>query len=256
VAFLSTGDFATDQTPLPTEYATCPLLYFVLELADAFLDLQDHCCICRRQMAPGVKPLICDDPRCIFRYQEIGVGMSVVAEIKRDPTVADLLVSVFSAAIGTDFLTPSRPNYDQAQALEILQKLPAMAELMAKCKDDSALSDIISPPGLWLLRWVLCSNQSHLISLPPEKRLPQCPFQHQFMAILSSPEKEEIFNALKARVGSMYLWHGSRRCWGLESISQKILRLHAAILVEEQMDMRIQYTGLRSEYSHFVKWRR
>jgi hypothetical protein len=33
--------------------------------------------------------------------------------------------------------------------------------------------------------------------------------QNQFMAILDSPEKEEIFNAIKAQIGSGYLWHGS-----------------------------------------------
>jgi hypothetical protein len=82
------------------------LLDFVLELADAFLELQDHCCMFRLQMAPGVKPLTCSAPMCDFRYEDIGVGMSVTAEIKRDPAVADLLVSVFSAAVGANFLTP------------------------------------------------------------------------------------------------------------------------------------------------------
>jgi hypothetical protein len=143
-------------------------------------------------MVPGVKPLICDSPGCIFRYQEIGVGMSVIAEIKRDPAVADLSVSVFSAPIGTPFLTPAPPSYDQAQAQQLLQKLPSMAELVSKYKDDSALSDVISPPGLRLLRWILCSNRSHLMSLPADKRLPQFPSQHQFMAILPSPEKDRF----------------------------------------------------------------
>jgi poly [ADP-ribose] polymerase 6/8 len=160
-------------------------------------------------MAPGVKPLICSAPLCNFQYEEIGVGMSVIAEIKRDPAVADLLVSVFSAAVGTQFLTPAPPNYNQAEAEQILANLPAMTELVSKYQDDKALSATISPAGVRLLRWILCSNRSHLMSLPPAQRLAQFPSQHQFMAILSSPEKEDVFNALKARVGSMYLWHGS-----------------------------------------------
>jgi hypothetical protein len=55
----------------------------------------------------------------------------------------------------------------------------------------------------------LLSNRSHLIYLPSHLTFPEFKGSHQFMAMLSSPEAEDIFCELKARFGSLHLWHGS-----------------------------------------------
>jgi hypothetical protein len=135
--------------------------------------------------------------------------MSVIQEIRRDPLVADLLLSVFSSAVGSTFLSPEPPDYNQASVLQLLPQIPAMADLIARCRTDHELAGVITPDGLRLLRWVLLSNRTHLISLPASLQLKDFPCTHQFMALLSSPETEEVFSAIKAKTGSCYLWHGS-----------------------------------------------
>jgi poly [ADP-ribose] polymerase 6/8 len=60
-----------------------------------------------------------------------------------------------------------------------------------------------------LLRWILLSNRSHVITLSHAFKL--CGFgkAHQFMSLISSPEAERKFRVLKEKYGSMFLFHGS-----------------------------------------------
>jgi poly [ADP-ribose] polymerase 6/8 len=208
--FLLTGDLPPAHTQPIVDYTTCPLLYLVFELADAFLDLPNHCCLCRAPMPPGVKPSVCQKALCAFQASQIGVGMSVVQEIARDPLVADLVVSIFSAAVGTTFLTPAPPDLSQQEIVDILRALPAMSEITARCRSDQDLIGLVGRgKAVELLRWIIISNRSHLISLPADLQLSEFPCRQQFMALLSSPEAEEIFNGIKAKHGSCFLWHGS-----------------------------------------------
>jgi poly [ADP-ribose] polymerase 6/8 len=192
-------------------FGACPLLYFILELADAFLELSDHCCVCRAPLAPGLKPLVCTDTQCNFGLTDIGIGNSVFQEIQRDPMAVDLVLSIFSAAIGSDFLNPAPPGELSSPnvALAVLSKLPSMKEILARAHDDRELLKLIGTDGIDLLRWVLLSNRSHLISLPHAMRFREFDSSRQFMTLLSSPEAEEKFGRLKDIYGSIYLWHGS-----------------------------------------------
>jgi hypothetical protein len=106
-------------------------------------------------------------------------------------------------------LNPQPPEYDEATALRLLQSLPSMEKLVAQCQTDRDLEKFAAADGLRLLRWILLSNRTHLMALPPGLQLTEFPCSHQFMAMLSSPESEELFSAIKAQVGSCYLWHGS-----------------------------------------------
>ena len=60
-----------------------------------------------------------------------------------------------------------------------------------------------------LVKWIILSNKSHFIHLPQQMMLQQIRSPDHFLAIISSPEREYRFRALKARYGSMFLWHGS-----------------------------------------------
>jgi hypothetical protein len=122
---------------------------------------------------------------------------------------ADLVLSIFSAALETDYLTPAPPDITQHDALAIVQALPSMTELLKKTRDDRDIAKLIKPQGLALLRWVLLSNRSHLIFLPEDMALPEFKGSKQFMTLLSSPEAENVFNRLKEKCGSFHLWHGS-----------------------------------------------
>jgi hypothetical protein len=209
--FLNTGVLPGHITvTVPVSYVQYPSIYLLLEVADAFLDLQDHCCIYGKAIHPGLKPTTCDEGLCAFQAQQIGIGMSVCQELSRDLRVADLLVSSLSAAIGTKYYNPRVPVLADAVVLSTLDKLPPMNVLSQSCSSDVNLSVATgSESAMQILRWVLLSNRSHLISLPASLRLKQFAGTEQFMTLLSSPEREEVFNDLKGRFGSMYLWHGS-----------------------------------------------
>jgi poly [ADP-ribose] polymerase 6/8 len=209
INFLRTGELPDTGKSLTVDYTACPLLFLMLELAEAFLDLSDHCCICRDPLPPGVKPSVCAKQLCNFQLSRIGVGNSVYQEIRRDQMAADLVLSIFSAALETDYLTPAPPDIPQHEARAIVQALPSMADLLKKTRDDRDISRLIKPQGLALLRWVLLSNRSHLIFLPDDMALPEFKGSKQFMTLLSSPEAENIFNRLKEQYRSFHLWHGS-----------------------------------------------
>jgi poly [ADP-ribose] polymerase 6/8 len=70
------------------------------------------------------------------------------------------------------------------------------------------LAKRLDRPSFELLRWIILSNRAHLASLPDELALPfrNC---RQFMAVLSEPEAEDVFQKLKGQYRSRLLWHGS-----------------------------------------------
>jgi poly [ADP-ribose] polymerase 6/8 len=206
--FLNHGTLPSSVKVDIVNYDQCPLLYLLLEIAEVFLDLPDHCCLCRAELPSGLKPATCDGRLCVMQMTDIGIGTSLCAELRRDPAAADLLLSLFSSAIGTQFLTPRPPHLDDKTMIEILSKLPPMLSLSG-CSSDSDLCSVIGSDALGLLRWVVLSNRSYLMSLPPGLKLAEFESSAQFMTLMSSPESEEVFSHLKALYGSMYLWHGS-----------------------------------------------
>ena len=213
INFLRTGELPPVMNDInmkecPT-LKECPLMYLVLEIADCVLDLQDHCSICRAPTTPGLKPSVCNKELCNFRFSQIGIGTSVIQEIKRDPMVADLLFSMFSAAFKTEFLNPAPPGFTIKQMEKVFGAMPQMSQLAISCQNDRELTLLIGAENVQLLRWVLLSNRSHLIYLPPELQLPEFRSSKQFMALISSPEAENAFQTLKEKYGSIYLWHGS-----------------------------------------------
>jgi poly [ADP-ribose] polymerase 6/8 len=158
---------------------------------------------------PGIKPSVCSSHLCQFQFTEIGIGNSVIQEIRQDPLAADLMVSLFSSAIRTPFLTPAPPGLDAAEMIRIAETMPPMELISKKYGNDKVLSSAIGAPALQLLRWILLSNRSHLISLPSAIRLAQFGSAQQFLTLISSPEAEREFRALKEKYGSGFLFHGS-----------------------------------------------
>ena len=207
--FLRTGEAPPLSTTIHVSYSESPLIYFVLEICDVFIDLSDHCCICREPLSePTVRPFPCQKPVCQMAFSEMGVGTSILQEIKRDPYAADLLISCFAAAIGTRFLTPEPPGFSKNEIKQLLQNLPAVRDMM-QLSDERALLDMIGPRLLTLLRWIILSIHSQFISLPDELKLKEFPSRCQFLTLMSSVEKEQKFRALRAQYGSYFLWHGS-----------------------------------------------
>ena len=60
--------------------------------------LSCKCMICHRQIEEGfesLKPFVCDNPFCTFQYMELGLGPNIDDEIRNNPYVVDLLISLF-----------------------------------------------------------------------------------------------------------------------------------------------------------------
>ena len=86
-----------------------------------------------------------------------------------------------------------------------------------------------------LVQWVISSNRTHIAKLSPDKHLKSMNTNFQYVMISASPEKEEEFQALKARSGSSFAFHGSRvENWhsilrnGLKNASGTGLQLNGA----------------------------
>lgn len=206
--FLKTGQGgASNYIDIPS-YDECPLLHLVLEIGDAFLDLTDHCCNCGANLTPGLKPCVCEKPLCKFQLEQLGIGNSVVQEIRRDPIAADFVLSMFSAARHGQFLNPAPPPMPSCNVDHVLATLPAMEDIARNFTNDNDLKRSIGSGAMDLLRWVLLSNRSQLISLPHELKVLQVPGA-QFMTLFSTPEAEQQHISLNQRYGSLFLFHGS-----------------------------------------------
>ena len=209
--FILTGK-QPDFIIMDSLYEKCPLAYLVLEIAEALFDVQDHCCICRKQLdSPGIKPSTCDNKMCVFAFEQIGVGNSVYQEIARDSSAADLLVSMFSAALGTPYLTPAPPQDLLMVAPQVLSTLPSMSAIATSFQNDTEMIKHLGQSTVDLLRWILLSNRSHIITLPEQLKLSDISRKStQFLSLISTPDAEKKFaeNAKKAK-GFVYLWHGS-----------------------------------------------
>ena len=208
VEFLRTGAMKAYVSQIEVEYRDSPLLYFVLEIAECFLDLSDHCCICRAPLEPGVKPSVCNKDLCKFQYMQLGIGSSLYQEIKNNPLVVDLMVSVFGAAVDTQFLTPAPLGFRTDEMSLIVSRLPPIESLVTRASNDRELREFIGAKDFELLRWIVMSNRSHLIHLQHGMRIFESSI-YQFMSLISAPEVEREFKRLKARYGSRFLFHGS-----------------------------------------------
>lgn len=214
IQFLQTGqlnmsEHLEDCKP-PISYRENPLIYLVLEISDSVYDVQNHCSICHEIISPGIKPSTCEKESCKFSFIEIGVGTSLVQEIKRDLFVADLLVTTFLSALQMNFLTPAPPNYTIKQIQNISKHFPPMSKI-AQFDDDVSLCDTYGKDMVNLLRWIILSNRSQLFYLEKKIEIKSLasPKTFQFMALLSTPDQEEIFQQLKRKYGSFFMWHGS-----------------------------------------------
>lgn len=207
--FLKTGEKPEANVKMPCTLESCHLLYFVMEICELFIGLQDHCCFCGKKLKEAtVKPSVCDNKLCNFSFTQLGVGTSLLQELKRDPDVADLMISCFATALGTQWLNP-RPNFFNDEEMQnIIKTYPTVSD-MVRCTDDLQLASLLGEKGTLLLNWIILSNKSQLYELSPELRLKQFPTRHQYLTLMASEERENKFKALKAKYGSMFLWHGS-----------------------------------------------
>ena len=210
VRFLKTGDTTGMDGHIGVRYADGPLVYLALEVVDAFFDLTDHCCMCGEPLSvSGIRPMVCENKLCLFQFVELGLGAHVVDEIRRDPTVADLVICFASACYDTPYMNPAPPNVPVDRLAEFFATLPAMSRL-ALCSNDQELIEHIGMDNFGILRFFILANRAFLVTLSGKMRIRELPnVAHQFMIVATTPELEARFQAKKAERGSVWLWHGS-----------------------------------------------
>lgn len=240
---------------VPIKIYETPLYFLVLEICDIYHDLSDHCCICHAPLNyHTVKPTICNNELCKFGFERLGIGNSLIQEMKRDPIIADLLISTFATAVGTQFLNPKPTEFTDSDMASILSSIPSVPQMTQSYNTDKELCKLIGVAAYSLLRWILFTNKSHFISLPHELILPIAA-KNQFLTIISDDTKEDNFRKLRAQHGSLFLWHGSAGDrWypilrnGLKVLSKTQLQLHGnahgdGIYLAKKLNTSINYNS-------------
>jgi len=208
--FLRTGTNHVFQSPDQVSYRQCPLLYLILEIADAFFSIPDHCSVCGEELLyPGIKPSVCNNELCYFSFKELGVGSNICLELRRDPLANDFIISLAAAAAKAPpqppVFDPQPPDFD----VNFFKTLPSVS-VMANCQDDAALIELIGMRSFEILRFIILANKAQLSTVPKDLRVKGFPNRTaQFLITSVSPESEIAFQQYGNEYGKGYLWHGS-----------------------------------------------
>jgi poly [ADP-ribose] polymerase 6/8 len=182
-----------------------------------------YCLICDVKLeGSGVKPVVCSNDDCVWRYEELGLGVKVTNELLLDDDVVDLLMSMLYSACSSDrknlicdpfprdFITETVKRHDEVQ--NCINCLEGIHELMEFKTDERALRVFLEKkdPLLYrLIRWVLSSNRAFIKKIDPDMHLSQMQTPHQYLLLSSPPEKKAKFDAYRLEFGSFFAFHGS-----------------------------------------------
>lgn len=195
--------------------------------------LNEFCVVCDEphvfQNGAMLKPAVCSRELCIFAFQTLGVMSDAANDIATGAEVVDLLITMTKAAskhsrkhiILDPFPTvvdPTDPNNlalnpkskDYTKVETVLNQLMTMEQMVAMSSSDIKKTlDIKDRLCYPLLQWIITSNRSHIVKLPPEKRIPFMKTPFQFLLLSSPPAKEAKFREAKDKFGSTFAFHGS-----------------------------------------------
>ncbi|KAJ6226750.1 poly adp-ribose polymerase family [Anaeramoeba flamelloides] len=186
----------------------------------------NYCMICGNWLkTQGLKPTCCDEPACIFRHQEMGLGVNVSAEIAKTPDLVDFLISTaFSAASSNrreNIFNPFPPEYmkqggkvkDFDRIQKALNSLPSVDEMAMFKRNEKKLRKELeskNKDSYRLLRWLLTTNRSHLIKIPKQYQINEFGTDFQWILLSAHPKKEAKFLELKKKYkSSVFAFHGS-----------------------------------------------
>lgn len=207
------------------------------------------CIICDAPLGfEGVKPAVCPKPLCMHSFEAYGLGFSLTSELRHNPEVVDLLVSITVGAAknkrhnGADVFEPFPDSVEStvrdkitgaeievrsfrdsgqknhALVAQICDKLPSIED-MKQSKDEMLLKSFLDSADTLcypLLRWILMSNRAHLSLLPKEKQINEMGTPYQYVLVSDNPQREARFRKKRAENakkkggrGSFYAFHGS-----------------------------------------------
>ncbi|XP_059191625.1 protein mono-ADP-ribosyltransferase PARP6-like [Centropristis striata] len=221
--------------------------------------LNEFCVVCDErhvfQNSPMLKPAVCTRELCVFSFYTLGVMSGATEEVATGAEVVDLLVAMCRAALQSSrksiifepypsvvdpcnpktlAFSPKRKSYERLQkALDSILLIRRMSQ--GPYSEIKKQMDKIDPLAHPLLQWILASNRSHIVKLPPNRQLKFMHTPHQFLLISSPPTKEARFQTARKLYGSTFAFHGSHiENWhsilrnGLINASYTKLQLHGA----------------------------
>ncbi|XP_058501459.1 protein mono-ADP-ribosyltransferase PARP6-like [Solea solea] len=195
--------------------------------------LNEFCIICDErhmfQNGPLLKPAVCTRELCVFSFYTLGVMSGATEDVATGAEVIDLLVAMCRAALQSArksiifepypsvvdpynpkalAFSPKRRSYDRLQkALDNVLLIRRMAQ--GQHSEIRKQMDKLDPLAYPLLQWILASNRSHIVKLPPHRKLRFMHTPHQFLLISSPPCKEARFQTARNIYGSTFAFHGS-----------------------------------------------
>lgn len=105
-------------------------------------------------------------------------------------------------------LNPKKVDYEKVE--KILQNIIPMRDMtklpIAEIKKRLDEGHRLAYP---LLQWIISSNRSHIVKIPPEKQISFMRTPYQFLLLSSPPAKEAKFQEFKEKHGSTFAFHGS-----------------------------------------------
>ncbi|KAJ3442761.1 poly adp-ribose polymerase family [Anaeramoeba flamelloides] len=203
---------------------------FILDLYDyataRVMNCTNYCIMCGNWLkTQGLKPTCCDKPACIFKHQEMGLGVNVSAEIAKTPDLVDFVITTAYAAATSNrsenIFNPFPPEFlkqggkvkDFTRLQKVLNSFPSVDEMASVGNNEKTLRKYLNfyhPECYSLLRWLLTTNRAHLIKIPKQYQLSEFGTDYQWVLLSTHPKKEAKFLDLKKKFkNSVYAFHGS-----------------------------------------------
>jgi len=228
-------------------------LYALLHtIEDTIKNCASRCVICSETLSfPGIKPVACDKPLCVFSYEQYGLGVDIESQILKYPDLVDLSITLALSATEVGTINPFEPypegleitvidkttnketkydlkrkdENDNSKIKDVLSKFPSLAEMKKFIEKQTFLEELnkCHPLCFPLLRWLIASNRCHLKKLTQKESIGDMNTDHQYLMLSGTPEKEKKFAEMKKQYSSIWAFHGSALCnW--HSIMRKGLK--------------------------------
>lgn len=194
-------------------------LYSFVERKIIFL--MEYCIVCDKKLDfSGLKPTCCYDSKCIFAYEEMGLGVDPISELRVNPEISELLIIIASTSlkrctsirnqkiwnsIPTHFYNDSgrKNSFDRMEESFNLLNDNTIFDIIDK-NDFSTKSDLYQ-----LIKFIFNFNRAGLTIISDNDKLKVMNTKHQYYLTMHNSSHESNFIKLKEKYGSEYVWHGT-----------------------------------------------
>ena len=175
------------------------------------------------------RPFVCNEPLCTFRHQLLDLNVQSL----NDSNMSHLLILMAKAAAHSSrhewvfdpfpsivdrndqsISVLSSNDRDIKRAREMIDIIPDQLEfyksysnyeqqLYFNKKYDNGITSYD------LMNWIIESNRATIGTIPREHHLSVMGSTNQYILLLDAPEKESVFQSLKAKHGTTFGFHGS-----------------------------------------------